>query len=156
MTISSMLPFELQLVFDLKKHQCWKNTLSFKKKKKKSKEELKLLQNSNQIKQIQAQPPRSCSKMTVGVRSVKCFSNCCTFTPTRAPTVITSLSHLSYDAATQRSVTAPNCSLVFLALNCTLSGQLHLSGPLQSGCVSLCGNLFLHQSWGKKGPIEGI
>lgn len=79
--------------------------------------------------------------MTVGVQSVKCFSNCCRFTPTRAPTVLTSLGHLSYDAATQRSVTAPNCSLVFLALNRTLSGQLHLIKSEVAACLFVASEL---------------
>lgn len=91
--------------------------------------------------------------MTVGVRSVKCFSNCCRFTPTRAPTVLTSLGHLSYDAATQRSVTATNCSLVFLALNGTLSGQLNLL-TVQSGRVSLW-QLASASELGKEGASEG-
>lgn len=86
--------------------------------------------------------------MTVGVRSVKCFSNRCRFTPTRAPTVLTSLGHLSYDAATQRSVAATNCLLLFLALKRTLSGQLRSQSEVAA-------RLALHQGEGGKGPSKG-
>lgn len=86
----------------------------------------------------------SCSRMTVGVLGVKCFEFLICILPLGLPqrNIAWPSELRRTSTATQRSFTAPNCSLVFLALDCALSGQPFF-GTVWSSIMSLCHNLLL-------------